>query len=69
MNPEICEKNRNQALTELQSCQERTLQTFVPTIIAVGLIAIADRGNFALVTLASSFAVLFGSSMYVASLA
>lgn len=63
------EKNRDQVLSELQACQDRTLHTLVPTIIAVGLISIGDREYFALVTLISSFAVLFGSSLYVASLA
>ncbi|AWL12221.1 hypothetical protein HMF8227_01748 [Saliniradius amylolyticus] len=63
------ESNREQVANELRGCQERTLQTLVPTIIAVGLIAIADRENFALITLVSSFAVLFCSGLYLASLA
>lgn len=62
-------QNREQALGELKDCQERTLKTLVPTIIAVGLTSIANRENFAIVTLISSFAILFSSSLYVASLA
>jgi len=63
------ESNREQVLAELKSCQERTLQTLVPTIISVGLISIADRDKFALITLVSAFSILFGSSLYIASLA
>jgi len=62
------ENDRQKVIDEIAACQERILQTFVPTIIAVGLIAIADRENFATITLVSAFVVLFGSSLYVASL-
>jgi hypothetical protein len=62
------DSDRQKVLDEITACQERILQTFVPTIIAVGLIAIADRETFASITLVSAFAVLFGSSLYVASL-
>ena len=60
--------DREQVRAELEQCQERIIQTLVPTLIAVGLISIADRENIALITLCSSFAVLYGSSLYVASL-
>jgi hypothetical protein len=40
----------------------------VPTIIAIGLISVADRQKFAFITLVCSFAILFGSALYVASL-
>ena len=62
------ENDRQKVIDEIAASQERILQTFVPTIIAVGLIAIADRDTFATITLVSAFAVLFGSSLYVASL-
>lgn len=61
-------QDRQKVIDEISACQERILQTFVPTIIAVGLIAIADRENFATITMVCAFAVLFGSSLYVASL-
>lgn len=60
--------DREQVRSELELCQDRIAQTLVPTIIAVGLISIADRENIVLVTLSSSFSVLFASSLYVASL-
>ena len=60
--------DRNKILTEISECQSRILQVFVPTIIAVGLISIADKDKFALITLFSSFAILFGSSLYVTNL-
>lgn len=62
------ESDRQKVVDEIAACQERILQTFVPTIISVGLIAIADRENFATITMVCAFAVLFGSSLYVASL-
>lgn len=62
------ENDRQKVIDEIAACQERILQTFVPTIISVGLIAIADRENFATITMVCAFAVLFGSSLYVASL-
>jgi|GEM_PF-6655017 len=65
---ELSEKDKDKIVGEISDCQGRIVQTFVPTIIAVGLISISDRENFALVTIISSFAVLFGSSLYVASL-
>lgn len=64
----IEESDRQKVIDEIAACQERILQTFVPTIISVGLIAIADRENFATITMVCAFAVLFGSSLYVASL-
>jgi len=60
--------DRDQGRTELEQCQERIMQTLAPILIVVGLISIADRENVALITLCSSFTVLFGSSLYVASL-
>jgi hypothetical protein len=62
------ETDRQKVIDEIAACQERILQTFVPTIISVGLIAIADRETFATITMVCAFAVLFGSSLYVASL-
>jgi len=65
---EIDEKDRDKIIAEISECQGRILQTLVPTIIAVGLISIADREKFALITLITAFSVLFGTSVYVASL-
>jgi hypothetical protein len=65
---EIDKKDHDKVLSEISDCQGRILQTLVPTIISVGLISIADRENIALITLVTSFSVLFGSSLYVASL-
>ena len=62
------DQNRDQVVSELTGCQQRILQILVPTLISVGLISIADRDKFALITLISSFAVLFGSGLYVSSL-
>ncbi len=62
------EKDRDKIYSEIAECQSRILQTLVPTIIAVGLISIADREKFALITLITAFSVLFGTSIYVASL-
>jgi len=62
------ENDRQKVIDEIAASQERILQTFVPTIISVGLIAIADRETFATITMVCAFAVLFGSSLYVASL-
>jgi len=67
-NVKLADSDRQKVIDEISASQERILQTFVPTIIAVGLIAIADRENFATITLVSAFVVLFGSSLYVASL-
>lgn len=60
--------SRDQVLAELEKCQDRVMQTLVPTIISVGLISIADRENVVSITLFACFAVLFSSSLYVASL-
>jgi hypothetical protein len=64
----IDENDRQKVIDEIAASQERILQTFVPTIIAVGLIAIADRDTFATITLVCAFVVLFGASLYIASL-
>lgn len=64
----VLEKDYEKVVKEISECQGRILQTFVPTIIAIGLIPVADRQKFALITLVCSFAILFGSSLYVASL-
>ncbi len=64
----IDEADRQKVIDEINGCQERILETFVPTIIAVGLIAVADRDTFATVTLICAFVVLFGASLYTASL-
>lgn len=64
----IDEADRQKVIDEIAGCQERILETFVPTIIAVGLIAVADRETFATVTLICAFVVLFGASLYIASL-
>ncbi len=64
----IEEKDREKVLAEISECQGRILPTLVPTILSVALISIADRKNFALITLVSAFSVLFASSLYVASL-
>lgn len=62
------EKDREKVLKEIADCQSRILQTLVPTILAVGLVSIADKKNFALITLFSSFAILFAASLYIANL-
>jgi len=53
---------------EIRDCQTRVLQTLVPTILALGLIAVSDPLNISSLSLECAFAVLFSSSMYVASL-
>lgn len=68
MNLTIHEKDREKVLAEIAECQSRVIQTLVPTIIAVGLISIADKKNLAMITVVAAFAVLFCSSLYVASL-
>jgi len=68
MSLNIDKKDYDKVLSEISDSQGRILQTLVPTIISVGLISIADRENVALITLITSFSVLFGSSLYVASL-
>ncbi len=62
------EQDRDKVIEEIAASQQRILETFVPTIIAVGLIAIADRETFATITLVCAFVVLFGASLYIASL-
>jgi len=62
------ENDRNKVVAEIADCQGRILQVFVPTIIAVGLISIADRQNIATITMVCAFVVMFGSSLYVANL-
>lgn len=64
----VLEKDREKVVNEISECQGRILQTFVPTIIAIGLISVANRDEFAFITLVCSFSILFGSSLYVASL-
>ncbi|MCW9026600.1 MAG: hypothetical protein OQJ77_04720 [Thiovulaceae bacterium] len=64
----IAEKDRDKVLKEISDSQNRILQIFVPTIIAVGLISIADKDKFALITLFAFFAILFASSLYISSL-
>lgn len=64
----VHEKDYEKVTKEISDCQGRVLQTFVPTIIAIGLIPVADKQKFALVTLVCAFSILFGSSLYVASL-
>ena len=68
MKLKLDEKDKDKILTEIADCQNRILQTLVPTILAVGLVSIADKKNFALITLFSSFAILFGASLYIANL-
>lgn len=64
----VNEKDREKVAAEISEAQGRIIQIFVPTILAVGLISIADKENFALITLFASFAILFGSSLYIANL-
>ena len=68
MTLKIDEKDKDKVLKEISDSQNRIIQIFVPTIIAVGLISIADKENFALITLFASFAILFASSLYISSL-
>lgn len=64
----VDQKDRDTVQTELSQCQARVLQTLVPTILALGVIAIAQSQNIKDVTLGCTFATLFSSSLYVASL-
>jgi cell division protein FtsL len=64
----IDEKDRVKILSEISDSQNRVIQIFVPTILAIGLISIADKEKFALTTLFAAFAILFSSSLYIASL-
>lgn len=68
MSIKLEEKDREKVVSEISDCQSRIVQVLVPTVIAVGLISIADRDKFALITLITSFAILFSSSLYIASL-
>ena len=68
MEMKLDEKDREKILAEIADCQNRILQTLVPTILAVGLVSIADKKHFALITLFASFAILFGASLYIANL-
>lgn len=62
------ETDRENVHKEISQCQGRVIQTLVPTILALGLIAIADPENLGTLSLGCAFAVLFSSSLYVASL-
>lgn len=64
----VDEKDREKVETEIETCQARVIQTLVPTILALGLISIADPQSIRNVTMGCAFAVLFSSSLYVASL-
>ncbi len=64
----VDEKDLKRVQTELSQCQARVLQTLVPTILGFGLIAIANPQSIRDVTLGCNFAILFSSSLYVASL-
>lgn len=68
MKLQIDEKDKEKILKEISDSQTRILNIFVPTILAIGLISIADKENFALVTLLASFSILFASSLYISSL-
>lgn len=67
-NFKLHEEDRKAFHDEIQQCQSRVLQTLVPTILALGLIAVADPKNIGGLSLGCAFAVLFSSSIYVASL-
>jgi len=67
-NLKLHEEDRKAFHDEIQQCQSRVLQTLVPTILALGLIAVADPENIGGLSLGCAFAVLFSSSLYVASL-
>ncbi len=62
------ESDRERIETELRQCQARVVQTLVPTILALGLIALAESARIRDISLGCAFAVLFSSSLYVASL-
>lgn len=64
----VDEKDRDKIEREIEQCQTRFAQVLVPTVLAFGLIAIADPENIRHVTLGCAFAVLFSSSLYFASL-
>jgi hypothetical protein len=64
----VHEKDREKVITEISEAQARIIQIFVPTILAVGLVSITDKENLALVTMFASFAILFGSSLYITNL-
>ncbi len=62
------EEDLKKVVREIEQLQGRVLQTLVPTILAFGLIAFAGGEQINYLTLGGAFAVLFTSSLYVASL-
>lgn len=60
--------DRDKVISEMSDCQSRILQILVPTLVSVGLISVADREHFAIITIICAFSVLFYSSFYSASL-
>jgi len=64
----VYQKDREKVVTEIAQCQARVVQTMVPTILALGLIAVADAEKAGVLTFGCAFAILFCSSLYVASL-
>ena len=63
------ENDRNKIEAEIAQYQARVIQTLVPTILALGLLAIANPANIDKpIALGCAFAILFSSGLYVASL-
>lgn len=60
------EKARVQS--EISDCQGRILKVLMPTLLSLGAISLAKVESSPFLTLASAFAVLFSSSLYIASL-
>lgn len=64
----VFEADRDKVTQEISQCQSRVIQTMVPTILALGLIAVADSNCVGILTLGCCFSILFCSSLYVACL-
>ena len=65
---QLSNKDRDKVMDEISQCQARVLQTMVPTILALGLLAIAQKDSIPGLALGCGFAILFCSGLYVAAL-
>ncbi len=68
MTGRISAKDRDKVMEETSQCQARVVQTMVPTILALGLLAVAPPGNLDGIALGCAFAIVFCSGLYVACL-
>ncbi len=66
--PVLTEDDRRYVESEIQGAQTRVMQTLVPTILSLGLIAICNTNQLGRVSMGCAFGVLFSSSLYVAAL-